>query len=42
MKLTRLFLVEKNQKNAEAWYTKVKIYDAIGTNAQLKTQYPDA
>jgi hypothetical protein len=40
--IDKALLVEKNQKNAEAWYTKVKIYDTIGTNAQLKVQYPDA
>ena len=40
--IDKALLVDKNQKNAEAWYTKVKIYDTIGTNAQLKVQYPDA
>ena len=35
-------VTEKYQKNAEAWYTKVKIYDTIGMNPQLKDQYPDA
>jgi hypothetical protein len=40
--IDKALLVEKYQKNAEAWYTKVKIYDTIGTNAQLKVQYPDA
>lgn len=34
--------VEKNQKNGEAWYTKLKVYNAIAANDQLKTQYPDA
>ena len=28
--IDKALLVEKNQKNAEAWYTKVKIYNAIG------------
>jgi hypothetical protein len=32
----------KNQKNAEAWYYKCKIYSAVGNNDQLKTQTPDA
>ncbi|HEY4876382.1 MAG TPA: hypothetical protein VIH86_12470 [Puia sp.] len=32
----------KNAKNAEAWYVKSKIYEAIAANDQLKTQYPDA
>jgi len=40
--IDKVLLVEKNQKNAEAWYVKVKIYDTIATNAQLKGQYPDA
>jgi hypothetical protein len=40
--IDKALLVEKNQKNPEAWYVKVKIYDTIGTNAQLKAQYPDA
>src|SRR6185312_10202502 len=34
--------VEKNQKNAEAWYTKVKVYNAIAADPQLKTTLPDA
>ena len=34
--------VEKNQKNAEAWYIKLKVYNAIAANDQLRTQYPDA
>jgi uncharacterized protein YijF (DUF1287 family) len=34
--------VEKNQKNAEAWYTKVKVYNAIAANDQLKASVPDA
>src|SRR5579863_2638344 len=32
----------KNAKNAEAWYVKSKIYEAIAANDQLKSQYPDA
>jgi hypothetical protein len=40
--IDKVLLLEKNQKVAEAWYVKVKIYDTIGTNAQLKVQYPDA
>ncbi|MDP9042017.1 MAG: hypothetical protein M3N30_08540, partial [Bacteroidota bacterium] len=40
--IDKTLLVEKNQKNAEAWYTKVKIYNAVAANDQLKTQYPDA
>ena len=33
---------EKNQKNAEAWYIKVKVYNAIAANDQLKSTVPDA
>jgi tetratricopeptide repeat protein len=40
--IDKVLLVEKNQKNAEAWYAKVKIYNAIAANPQLKAQYPDA
>jgi hypothetical protein len=40
--IDKTLLIEKNQKNAEAWYYKVKIYNAIAANDQLKTQYPDA
>jgi hypothetical protein len=34
--------VEKNQKNAEAWYQKVKIYNAIAADSSLKSTVPDA
>ncbi len=40
--IDKTLLVDKNQKNAEAWYYKVKVYNAIAVNDQLKTQYPDA
>ena len=40
--IDKALLVEKNQKNAEAWFAKVKIYDAISVTEPLKTQYPDA
>src|SRR5579859_800996 len=33
---------DKGQKNAEAWYTKLKVYNAIAANDQLRTQFPDA
>lgn len=33
---------EKNAKNAEAYYVKAKIYNAISLDANLKNQYPDA
>ena len=40
--IDKVLLVEKNQKNAEAWYYKMKIYNAIAVNDPMKTQYPDA
>ncbi len=40
--IDKALAVDKNQKNAEAWYTKVKIYNAIAANDPLKTQFPDA
>jgi len=40
--IDKVLLVDKNQKLAEAWYYKVKIYNAIAVNDQMKTQYPDA
>jgi len=40
--IDKAMAIEKNQKNAEGWYTKVKIYNAIAVNEQLKAQYPDA
>jgi hypothetical protein len=40
--IDKFLLVDKNQKNAEAWYYKVKIYNAIAASDQLKAQYPDA
>jgi tetratricopeptide (TPR) repeat protein len=33
---------EKNLKNADAWYTKAKIYNAISMDGSLKAQVPDA
>ncbi len=40
--IDKVLLLEKYQKNGEAWYEKVKIYNAIAANPQLKTTYPDA
>jgi hypothetical protein len=40
--IDKALLVEKNQKNAEAWYAKVKIYNAVAVNDSLKAKYPDA
>jgi hypothetical protein len=34
--------IEKNQTSADAWYTKVKIYNAIAADSTLKNQTPDA
>ena len=34
--------VEKNQASAEAWYTKSKIYGAIGMDSTMKATDPDA
>lgn len=33
---------EKNQNNAEGWYTKSKVYLAVANDANLKTTVPDA
>ncbi|MFI5154864.1 MAG: hypothetical protein ACHQEM_01680 [Chitinophagales bacterium] len=32
----------KNQKNADAWFYKAKIYNSIAANDQMKSQVPDA
>src|SRR5882762_9094239 len=40
--IDKFLAVDKNQKNSEAWYNKVKIYNAIAANDQLKGQYPEA
>jgi hypothetical protein len=40
--IDKVLAVDKNQKNGEGWYQKMKIYNAIAANDQLKTQYPDA
>src|ERR1700733_7415140 len=34
--------VDKNQKTGEGWYYKLKIYNAIAANDQLRIQFPDA
>lgn len=36
-----LLAAPKNQKNAEVWYTKAKIYGAIAASDQFKTLVPD-
>jgi len=40
--IDKVLLTDKYQKNAEAWYMKVKIYNAIGSSETLKATYPDA
>jgi hypothetical protein len=32
----------KNQKNAEAWYIALKVYNALAANDQLRAQFPGA
>jgi hypothetical protein len=34
--------VEKNQKSGEAWYYKLKIYNAIAADSLMKAKFPDA
>ncbi len=40
--IDKVVATDKGAKNAEAWFYKMKIYDAIANNDQLKGQYPDA
>jgi len=40
--IDKVLAVEKNQKSGDAWYTKLKVYNAIAANGQLSSQYPDA
>jgi tetratricopeptide (TPR) repeat protein len=40
--IDKVLASDKNQKVGEAWYTKAKIYIAIGGNDQLKSTVPDA
>lgn len=40
--IDKVLAESKGQKNAEAWYLKAKVYDAISSNEQLKAQTPDA
>lgn len=40
--IDKILSVEKNQKSGDAWFTKLKIYNAIAANDAMKTQYPDA
>ncbi len=40
--IDKVLSVDKNQKNPEAWYTKVKIYNAVAADAKLGPTVPDA
>jgi hypothetical protein len=40
--IDKVLAVDKNQKNGEAWYTKLKIYNAIAASPTLSGQFPDA
>jgi len=40
--IDKTLAVEKNQKNSEAWYTKLKIYNALAATDATRAQYPDA
>jgi len=40
--IDKVLAVEKNQKTGEAWYYKLKIYNAIAADSNQRTKYPDA
>jgi len=40
--IDKVLTVDKNQKALDAWFYKAKIYAAIGTNDQMKSQVPDS
>jgi len=40
--IDKVLAVDKNQKNGEAWYTKLKVYNALAASETLKAQYPEA
>ncbi|MBS1605298.1 MAG: hypothetical protein JST42_21720 [Bacteroidetes bacterium] len=40
--IDKVLATDKGQKNPEAWYTKLKVYNALAANDQTRTQYPDA
>ncbi len=40
--IDKVMAVEKNQKSGEAWYQKLKIYNAIAADSTINGQYPDA
>ncbi len=42
VEIDKVLTVEKNKKNSEAWFYKLKIYNAVAANATLGAQYPNA
>lgn len=40
--IDNVLAVDKNKTNADAWYTKAKIYGAIAADSSLKSSVPDA
>ena len=40
--IDKVLAVEKNQKSGEAWYYKLKIYNAIAADSNQRAKYPDA
>jgi hypothetical protein len=40
--IDKVMSVEKNQKSGDAWYQKLKIYNAIAADSLINGQYPDA
>jgi hypothetical protein len=40
--IDKVLAVEKNQKTGEAWYYKLKIYNAIAADSNQRAKYPDA
>ena len=40
--IDKVMAIDKNKSKSEAWYYKLKIYNAVAASDALKTQYPDA
>ncbi len=40
--IDKILSVDKNKKSSEAWFYKMRVYNAIAASDALKTQYPDA
>src|SRR5687767_6642291 len=40
--IDKFLLIESNKKNADAWYTKAKVYNAIAMDAPLSQRFPGA